>query len=369
MSAAVEQATASAGLPSSAHVIGSKTLGGAERFYLRLLDALHERGARVEALLRRGSEVVAHVPPGVPVVETPMRTVWDPWSRHCLAKALNAVKPDIVQTYMGRATRLTRLPRGSRPVHVARLGGYYKLDGYRHAHAWIGNTEGVCDYLVQQGIPASRVFHIGNFIDPPPPVAPGASKSLRAASGIPADATVLVTAGRFVPVKGLEFLLRAFAQLPAALRDRPLWLVLVGDGPLRESLRGLAIQLGVDARITWTGWQTQPGPYYAMADLVVFPSLPAEALGNVILEAWAWGKPLVTTSFHGAREITHHGEDAWRVPCEDAEALAEGIRVVLADDRLATALAQAGAARVREAFSRPAVVNRYLELYRTLLGH
>ncbi len=219
------------------------------------------------------------------------------------------------------------------------------------------------------GIPASRVFHIGNFIDPPPPVAPGASKSLRAASGIPADATVLVTAGRFVPVKGLEFLLRAFAQLPAALRDRPLWLVLVGDGPLRESLRGLAIQLGVDARITWTGWQTQPGPYYAMADLVVFPSLPAEALGNVILEAWAWGKPLVTTSFHGAREITHHGEDAWRVPCEDAEALAEGIRVVLADDRLATALAQAGAARVREAFSRPAVVNRYLELYRTLLGH
>lgn len=356
-------------LPSSAHVIGSKTLGGAERFYLRLLDALHERGARVDALLRRGSEVVAHVPPGVPVVETPMRTVWDPWSRHCLAKALHAVKPDIVQTYMGRATRLTRLPRGSRPVHVARLGGYYKLDGYRHAHAWIGNTQGVCDYLVQQGMPASRVFHIGNFIDLPAPVEPDASERLRVAKGIPADATVLVTAGRFVPVKGVEFLLRAFAQLPAAVRDRPLWLLLVGDGPLRERLRGLANQLGVDDRITWTGWQTQPGPYYAMADLVVFPSLPPEALGNVILEAWAWGKPLVTTRFHGAREITRHGEDAWQVPCEDAEALADGILVVLADDRLATALAQAGAARVRERFSRPAVVNQYLELYRTLLGH
>jgi glycosyltransferase involved in cell wall biosynthesis len=368
MSAAVERATPSADLPSSAHVIGSKTLGGAERFYLRLLDALHARGAKVDALLRRGSEVVAHVPPGVPVVETPMRTVWDPWSRHCLTKAIGTRKPDIVQTYMGRATRLTHLPRAGRPVHVARLGGYYKLDGYRHAHAWIGNTRGVCDYLVQQGMPADRVFHIANFIDLPPPVEPGGSAMLRSANGIPADATVLVTAGRFVPVKGLEFLLSAFAQLPAVIHGRPLWLVLVGDGPLREALRTLAARLGVDGRTTWTGWQTQPGPYYAMADLVVFPSLPAEALGNVILEAWAYGKPLVTTSFHGAREITRHGEDAWRVPCEDAAALAEGIRVVAADDGLATALAQAGAKRVREAFSRPAVVNQYLELYRTLLG-
>ena len=353
-------------LPDSAHVVGSKTLGGAERFYLRLLDALHERGAPVVAFLRKGSDVVAEVPSGITVVETPMRTVWDPWSRYRLARAIDAVRPDIVQTYMGRATRLTHIRPDKGMVHVARLGGYYKLGGYRHAHAWIGNTKGICDYLVRNGMPADRVFHIGNFIDPPPPAEPGAAASLRAECGIPPDATVLVTAGRFVPVKGLEYLLRAFARLPDEIEGRPLRLVLVGDGPLRDELEQLAKRLGVTGRVVWTGWQKRPGPYFRMADIVVFPSLPSEALGNVILEAWAYGKPLVTTSFHGAREITRHGEDAWRVPCADVPALAEGMRVVLADRTLAGALAAAGSQRIRAEFSRPAVVDQYLELYRTL---
>ena len=66
---------------------------------------------------------------------------------------------------MGRASRLTHLPPNGTAVHVARLGGYYKIDGYyRHAHAWIGNTQGICDYLIREGLPASRVFLIGNFV-------------------------------------------------------------------------------------------------------------------------------------------------------------------------------------------------------------
>jgi hypothetical protein len=357
-----------ADLPSSAHVIGSKTLGGAERFYLRLLDALHERGANVNALLRRGSEVVAHVPAGVPVIETPMRTVWDPWSRHRLAKALHAVKPDIVQTYMGRATRLARLPRGSRPVHVARLGGYYKLDGYRHAHAWIGNTRGLCDWLVAAGLPADRVFHIGNFIDLPAAFPPDRFAGLRTELAIAAEALVLVTAGRFVPVKGLGFLIDAFARLPATVDGRPLQLVLVGDGPLRGALERQADQAGLTGRVLFAGWQTDLAPYYAMADLVVFPSLEAEAFGNVILEAWVHATPLVTARFRGARELTRHGEDAWQVPCGDASALAAGIATVLADGGLAAALAAAGHARVAREFSRDAVVDAYLALYRSLLG-
>ena len=355
-------------LPRSVHVVGSKTLGGAERFFLRLLDALHERGAPVVACLRKGSDVVAEMPPGIAVIETPMRTVWDPWSRHRLARAITTARPEIVQTYMGRATRLTRLPIGG-VVHVARLGGYYKLDGYRHAHAWIGNTQGICDYLVRNGMPADRVFHIGNFIDPPVLVEPGAPAALRAAHGIPADAITLVTAGRFVPVKGLQYLLHAFADLPAGVGGRPLWLVMVGDGPLRDELQQLAARLGVAGRVSWTGWQTRPGPYFTMADLVVFPSLSAEALGNVILEAWTYGKPLVTASFHGAVEITRHGEDAWRVPCGDAPALAGGIRTLLDDPPLAAALAAAGSRRARDEFSRAAVVEKYLDLYRTLRVH
>ncbi len=352
----------------SAHVIGSKTLGGAERFYLRLLAALRAAGEPVRAFVRSGSEVADHVPAGVPAVGTPMRTVWDPWSRSRLMRALRAAAPDVVQTYMGRATRLTRFSPGRGVVHVARLGGYYKLDGYRHAHAWIGNTRGLCDWLVRNGLPAARVYHAGNFIDLPPPMPPDASAALRRALGLPQDALVLVTAGRFVPVKGLGHLLDAVSRLPESVGGRPLRLVLVGDGPLRGALERQAGEARVSGRVLFAGWQTDPAPWYAMADLVVFPSLDEETLGNVTLEAWAHGKPLVTTAFRGARELTRHGEDAWQVPCGDAAALAEGIRTVLTDAGLAGTLAAAGHARVLADFSREAVVRRYLEIYRELLG-
>lgn len=66
-------------------------------------------------------------------------------------------QPDVVQTYMGRATSLTRLPGVSRALHVVRLGGYYKIDGYdRHADAWIGNTRDICTYRIAFGPRAGR---------------------------------------------------------------------------------------------------------------------------------------------------------------------------------------------------------------------
>jgi hypothetical protein len=258
------------------------------------------------------------------------------------------------------------LPAGGGCVHLARLGGYYDLAPYRHAHGWIGNTRGLCDWMVANDLPAARVHHIYNFAEPAHRVAPERVAALRAALAIPADAWVLVTLGRLVPVKGQRDLIEAMARLPADLHGRPLRLVLVGDGPLGEPLRRLATQLGQAPRLCWAGWQRDPAPYLQLADLVVFPSLDAETLGNVILESWAWHRPLVTTRFRGARELARHGEDAWCVPCADPAALAAGIAAVLRDPPLMTAMAARGAVRVVQEFGRDAIMDQYLDLYRRL---
>jgi hypothetical protein len=121
-------------------------------------------------------------------------------------------------------------------------------------------------------------------------------------------------------------------------------------------------------RIVWAGWQSDPGPYYQLADLVVFPSLDEETLGNVILETWAWSRPLVTSRFRGAREIACHGEDAWCVPCGDAAALARGIERVLYDPLLMAAMTEQGKRRVQKEFGPGPIVDRYLELYAKLAG-
>jgi glycosyltransferase involved in cell wall biosynthesis len=355
-------------IPSNLQIVGSLALGGAERWFIRFAGALADRGAPTQLAIRAGGGLESVDLPRVPLHRLPFRTVWDPVSRAAVSRLIRRTKPDIVQTYMGRATRLTRLKPGTGPVHIARLGGYYALHPYRQAHAWVGNTKGLCDWLVQQGLPSNRIFHIYNFVDPPHPLPADRVTILRDALDIPESAWVLLTAGRFVQVKGHAHLVQALSLLPAEIQGRPLRLVLLGEGVLEPRLREQAEQAGVAERIVWAGWQSEPGPYFQLADLVVFPSLEEETLGNVILEAWSWSTPLLTSRFRGAREIARHGEDAWCVPCGDSRALANGIKQVLSDPALAAELVEEGGKRIQSEFDRSRITDLYLELYKELAG-
>lgn len=348
-------------------IIASRTLGGAEGFFNRLCQGLVEGSCAVHAIVRERGELLADLPPDIARTALPLRTVWDPLSRRELRRELRRLRPDLVQTWMSRATRLTRAPRGV--VHVARLGGYYRPARFAHADAVVVNSRGLADHLLAAGLPAQRVHMIGNFVDAPPSFAPQQLATLRASLPLPTDAWLLLAVGRCVPVKGWDVLLQAFARLPRSIAGRPVGLLLLGDGPLRASLQDQARQLGVDGRVHFAGWQADPAPFYALADLLVFPSRAPEALGNVILEAWAHGRPVLTGACHGAREITRPDVDAVQVPCEDVPALASAIAALLPNDARRAALAAAGQVRIGRDFSREAVVGAYLDLYRQLLGH
>lgn len=353
----------------SLHVIGSRQMGGAERWFSRFLSAMVRHGVPVTAVVRRDSELAQRHMGDVPYHELPLRTVWDPLSRFELSRLIRHSDAPIVQTYMGRATRLTHIERGRGKVHVARLGGYYKLASFRHAHAWIGNTKGLCDWMVRGGLPAGRVFHITNFAEPARTVAAEELDALRQHFGLRAEDWLAVTAGRLIEVKGQRFLVEAMSRLPAQIDGRRLRLAVLGDGPLREPLERQARELGVADRIIWAGWQHDPAPWFQLADVVAFPSRDAETLGNVILEAWAYGKPLVATAFRGAREIARHGEDAWIVPCDDGAALAAGVERVIRDAALRREMTGNGLVRIRDDFSESAIIGRYRALYAQLLDN
>jgi glycosyltransferase involved in cell wall biosynthesis len=354
----------------SLHVLGGRQFGGADQFYVRLVRALSEAGQPVTAINRRGSPVAAALA-GTPVeqIHFPFANIWDAWTLWQMRRLVASRGPVVVQTYMGRATRLTRLPKNTPAVHVCRLGGYYKLDGYyRHAHAWIGNTQGICDYLVQGGMPASRVFKIGNFVPDPQAATEAERADLRRERGIPEGAWALLALGRFTPAKGFDDLLRAAARLPAEIAGRPWVLLLAGDGPLAESLRGLAAELGLEGRVRWLGWQSVAYSLYALADAFICPSRH-EPLGNVILEAWSHGLPVVSTATQGATELIEDGCTGLMSPCADPEALAGGIKAVLeAPEAFRQSLGEAGRRAVREQFSREAVLGAYIELYGRLLA-
>lgn len=347
------------------HIIGGKGAGGAEGFYVRLVNALQRAGQSPLAVTVAGGAVAAALEADVRQVHVPMLGNWDLWSRWRIGRIVARHGPCVVQTYMGRATRLTHLRPGGAATHVARLGGYYPPKGYRHAHAWVGNTRGVCDYLVQQGFPRERVFHIGNFVAMPPSAPVETLEALRAELGVPRSALVLLAVGRLHPVKGYGDLLDAFARVPERCDGRPVHLVIVGDGPLAGALRAQADTLACGDRLHWAGWRDDPAPFYDLADLVVMPSRH-ETLGNVVLEAWAHARPVLASRSQGPLELCVPEHDAVLVPVGDVDALAAAATRLLDDAALRAALARAGLTKLRANFSEEAVLAAYLALYRRL---
>ncbi len=347
------------------HVIGSQHGGGAERFYVRLLEAMAAGGMEVAALHRPRCWVAENLDASIPRFPVAMRNVVDLPSIFAIRGAVSRWRPTIVQSWMGRATRLTRLPKRKGVVHLARLGGFYKLSGYRHADGWIANTRAIRDYLVESGFPRERVHYIPNFVTSPAPADPVEVATLRRQTGIPDGVPVILALGRLVPKKGFQDLLAAFARLRGPGREAAL--IVLGAGPLEEELRGMVVREGAVGRVFLPGWQDRLAPWFSMADLFVCPSRH-EPLGNVILEAWSHRLPVISTATHGAGELISPGENGVVVPVEDPVALGRAIERLLSAPAERQELAAAGHGFLLEHFSPARVVGDYEQLYRRLIG-
>jgi glycosyltransferase involved in cell wall biosynthesis len=133
---------------------------------------------------------------------------------------------------------------------------------------------------------------------------------------------VIGVVGRLHPGKGQDVLVRASAPL----RGRGLDVrgLLVGEGPLREELERLLVQLGLSGVVTLAGYQSDMVPYLAAMDVVAIPSLK-DGLAMSKLEAMALERPVVASRVGGLPEGIAHGETGYLVPPGDAAALAESL--------------------------------------------
>jgi 1,2-diacylglycerol 3-alpha-glucosyltransferase len=145
--------------------------------------------------------------------------------------------------------------------------------------------------------------------------------------------TVMVSVGRLAPEKNWVTLLHATALV---LKEYPHFrLVLIGDGQDRQDLEGLARELGIRRRVTFTGALPflETPSYMKAADLFGFASV-TETQGLVTLEAMAARLPVVAVDASGTRDILKHGQQGYLVG-NNAEALAGGIKKLLSNpDRM-----------------------------------
>jgi glycosyltransferase involved in cell wall biosynthesis len=328
-------------------------VGGAEVFFVRLAIAFANTDVEQRVIIRRDSaRARALRNGGVEPLELPFGGRMDFRTRPALQREIDRYKPDVVLSWMSRASWATpKSKRAGGYKLIARLGGYYDLKYYRHCDYLIGNTEEIVEHIAEQGFDRDRIVYLPNFVSPP--TRPALS---RIGFDTPLDAPLLLAMGRLHENKAFDVLLRALAKLPDA------WLWIAGEGPEAANLSKLATELGVNDRVRFLGWRDDSDALMQSCDLFICSSR-REPLGNIVLEAWAAEKPVVAAAAAGPVSLIGDNVAGILVPVDDPDGLADGIRALLADPANAARLAVEGRRRFEESYTEKVVVAQYQEFF------
>lgn len=325
--------------------------GGAEGFFVHLVNALAARGVDQKAIIRPDRSWRPEIEGAADIaIEDHFRnTTVSGWTLpHRARRLVRSWRPDAVFAWMSRAGHL--LPGDPAPLRLGRLGDYPdRLTQFKNADVLVCNTPGIAERVRRLGW-TKRVEVVTNFTDVER-VAPHPRAELCTPDGAP----LVCAVGRMVGRKGFDVVVRAIARLPGVY----LWLV--GDGPEATGLRSLAEELGVLDRVRFTGWRNDPRPYTAAADVSAMAS-SHEPLGNVILEGWAQRVPVVATRSEGPTWLIQPGENGLLANIGDDAGFADALRRALQDAALRDRLVAGGEASLAGRFSERAVVDRYLKV-------
>jgi glycosyltransferase involved in cell wall biosynthesis len=335
-----------------AHVMAGAPHGGAEAFFERLVAAQAAAGDTVLAVIKRNAERRARLEPHAAAVAELRFGAFADWTtRWRLRRLLRAFRPEVVMSWMSRASEHT--PRGAY-VLVGRLGGFYNLAHFRHCDHLVANTLSLLAWLRAQGWPEGRSHYLPNFVT-------DHGGALPAAEG-QGEGPLILALGRLHEEKGFDVLLHAFAHLLQEGEGGGARLLIAGDGPERGALERLARELGLGGRVIFAGWREDVGALLAAAAVLVCPSR-VEPLGNVILEAWSAGRAVVASRVSGPAELIRDGEDGLLVPPEQPRALARALAALLAAPERAARLGERGRARFAAEFSERAVIGRWRQFF------
>lgn len=303
-----------------------------------------------------------------------------------LAAALRARRVDILHTHMfyahavGRAAAaLARVPVVVSSLHHPDYSdqdtgrwtfklrkGIDRLTARAINHGFVAVSRAVAeDYRHHFRLRQIDVIH--NYVDPAAftPASAEQRDKMRAAFLLGQGDFVIVHVARLQREKGQRYLVEA---MPAVCREVPsARLVLVGEGPDEELLRGMADRLGLRPAVVFAGQRRDVREVLAMADVFAFPSV-FEGLGIALLEAMAMGLPVVASRVEGIPEVVTDGVDGLLVPRQQSAELARAIIRLHKDPALRRQTGHAAQRTVRERFAVAVGLPRLEDLYTRLAG-
>ena len=346
------------------HRIGG--IGGSERHLLTLLPALAERGVDVRFL---GLDDPSRAPDpfyaqlAVPYLRVPSPRDVDPVLAARVIRAVRGVRPDIVHTHLVHADvygaltarTLVSTKHNDDPFRAGPFRFVERLLARRTARI-VTITDALARFQFERvGIAPEKITTIHYGLDELPP-----PWGVNPSDDVPADARVLLSVCRLDPQKGVDVVVRA---LPAIRERHPdAQLVVLGEGPERSRLEGLAEELGVPLHLL--GRVPDVAAWLGRAEVLVHP-VRWEGFGLAVLEAMLAGLPVVAAAVSSMPELVSDGETGVLVAPDDPGALAEAVVRVLDDP---AELGPAGRRRARQQFSVARMADATIDVYESAVS-
>ena len=249
--------------------------------------------------------------------------------------------------------------------YVQQQGEQVYKDLWQAADACLTNCEFFRQRVIQLGCPPAKIAVHYSGLD----VTKFTYKARQLVSN---ESIQLITTGRLVEKKGIEYVIRAL--VPLVPRYPHIRYSIIGDGPLRPSLESLIRDLQLESVVHLVGWQDEHELIASLeqAHLFIAPSVTAQdgnqdAPINVLKEAMAMGLPVISTVHGGIPELVQEGIAGYLVPERDVAALAASLDRLLQQHHRWPTMGQAGRAYVEEHFNIQTLNNQLVSRYQDLL--
>lgn len=292
-----------------------------------------------------------------------------PATAYKFAQALRSAAPHLIHTRLSSGARIGGWWGRKLGIPVlSTLDKFAKIKYYRDCTLLAACSEAVRRDAIDKGFPRGRTTVIYNSLDCPryrPNEAAG--QETRKKLKIPSDWLLLTAAGRFDEGKGFELLLRSYKDFSLTDTGLGTKLLLLGDGPYRDRLEKLVLELDMAEKVIMPGFVEDVRPWLWGSDIFVFPSDRPDAFGLSLLEAMAAGLPVVASDCGGPGELVKDGNSGLLVPPGNESAICTALLKLASNPALRTSLAEKAALRAGD-FSVDSVAAATADCYRKILS-
>ena len=196
------------------------------------------------------------------------------------------------------------------------------------------------------------------------------TSDIRQKLNIPVNSIFVFTAGRFISLKGFEYLTEAMNIIVNEYGKRDILLRIAGQGPLKEKYLELIQNLKLEGYVKLIGYvpNTKINKYYNEADIFVIPSIideneETEGFGVVSLEANACGTPVIASKVGGIVDVIEDGYNGYLVEQKSSEQIAKKIVKLAEDKELREEMGANGRKKVTEEFCWNRITNEVIKIY------